>query len=256
MRRRGCQLGYFTLAAAHAVGSRGRVIGVEADPVACATLRANVARNRLGHVTVLEMAASDRRGEIWQQQYCAEASDSGNFGLASTNVDSNGRRVRVTARLLDEALDELGVNRVDLLKMDIEGDEGRALAGLCRRLGTHRLPRILLELHPYHLKRQGRSAEEVIEGLRRYGYEAWLIDHSPSVTRLVAAGRMDAASTLSRLLDTSQLGIWPHVLFACETRRPLFGSETPRRPTVRVPSATRLGQVVRRHEVGDADKRV
>ena len=210
----GANWGYFTLAAAHGVGPGGRVISVEADPWACRALRANVARNRLDQVTVLEMAASDRLGALWLQQYEANANDSGNYGVTSTTtVAADGRRFKVLARALDQALDEVEVNRIDLLKMDIEGGEGRALIGLHRRLTERRVERILLEIHPQHLLDQGSSAECVVSELRAYGYQAWTIDHSPSVTRRIAAARADVASALAPLDDMARLGPWPHMLW-------------------------------------------
>jgi len=218
----GANWGYFTLAAAHRVGQSGRAIAVEADPAACAALRANAARNRLEQVTVVEMAASDRRGAVELQQYDARASQSGNYGLAgTTTVVRDGRRFQVAAGPLDRTLDELCVESIDLLKMDIEGGEARALAGLAQRLGSRRIERILLEIHPQHLRDQGSSAALVLGDLRRHGYQIWAIDHSAVVTRKVAAGRLDVASALTPLVDPAQLEPWPHVLCTLDGDGPL-----------------------------------
>jgi FkbM family methyltransferase len=215
----GANWGYFSLAAAHLVGPAGRIVSVEADPNACRTLRVNTARNVLGHVIVLEMAASNGPGTVWLQQYEANASESGNYGVTgTTTVAEHGRRFKVTARALDEVLNDLAVDRIDLLKMDIEGGEARALAGLDRRLAERRIARILLEIHPQHLRDQGSSAEQVVRRLRDYGYQGWTIDHSVEATGRVAAGRMDVASALSPLIDVGQLGAWPHVLWEVKTQ--------------------------------------
>jgi hypothetical protein len=106
------------------------------------------------------------------------------------------------------------VDHVDLLKMDIEGAEGRALQGLSRSLASRRVARILLEVHPRHLLDQGTSAERVISCLRDHGYRAWKIDHSAAAYRRVAAGQMDVTATLTPLTDVSDLGAWPHLLWA------------------------------------------
>src|SRR5207344_48109 len=108
-----------------------------------------------------------------------------------------GRRFDVPARPLDAALDDAGIDCVDVLKMDIEGAEAAALRGLERRLGSGRIPQIVLEVHPHHLRDQGSSVIEVVTALRRHGYELWTIDHSPSTSRRVAAGRLDPRSTLT-----------------------------------------------------------
>ena len=177
-------------------------------------LRGNLARNGLDWVSVFEMAASDGPGTLRMQEYESRASESGNFGLTrTTTVAEHGRQFEVTARPLDDVLDEAGIDHVDLLKMDIEGAEGCALAGLSRALARRRVHRVLLEVHPQHLRDQGSSAGEVIAGLRGHGYRAWKIDHSPAVYGRVAAGQMEVTSALAPLTDADDLGPWPHLLW-------------------------------------------
>ncbi len=177
-------------------------------------LRENVARNDLDCVSIFEMAASDAPGILRMQEYEPGANESGNFGLTrTTTVVEHGREFEVPARTLDDVIDEAGIDHVDLLKMDIEGAEGRALAGLSGALASRRVHRVLLEVHPRHLQAQGSSAERVIADLRGHGYRPWKIDHAPSVYRRVAAGQMDVNSALTPLTDGDDLGPWPHLLW-------------------------------------------
>ena len=209
----GANWGYFSLVASPLVGPTGRVVSVEADPRACQALRANIARNGFDFATVLELAASDRPGTLRLQEYAEGSNDSGNYGLTSTTTTQpDGRRFDVPARPLDDALEDAGIDRIDVLKMDIEGAEAPALRGLDRRLRTGRIRQILLEVHPHHLRDQGSSVEEVVGSLRRHGYALWAIDHSPATSRRVAAGRLDPRSALTPLTDSTDLGSWPHLL--------------------------------------------
>jgi len=102
---------------------------------------------------------------------------------------------------------------VDLLKMDIEGGEGRALTGIGRRLVAQRVNQILLEVHPSHLRDRGSSGEQVVNELRGYGYKPWSIDHSVCATQRVAAGRLDVTDMLTPHVRPGNLGPWPHVLW-------------------------------------------
>ncbi len=210
----GANWGYFTLVGAHQTGAAGRVVSIEADPRACRTIAANVARNRLTHVTVVECAASDADASLVFGEYQPGADRSGNFGFAQTSTIREGSpRHHVRARRLDDVLDEAGVREVDVLKMDIEGGEARALAGLERRLRGGAVRWILLELHPRHLLDLGSSSDQVVACLRHHGFHASLIDHSPRAHRRAAAGRLDAFDVLSPLAAGADLGPWPHVLF-------------------------------------------
>lgn len=211
----GANWGYFTLCAAHLVGRAGRIVSIEVDPRACRTLKANIARNKLDSVTVLEIAASDGPGVLRLREYEGGATESGNFGLIDAEAGaSSHRHYDVAASAIDDVLDQAEIEQVDLLKMDIEGTEGRALAGLRRALAERRIKFLILEMHPQYLLNQGTSAEQIVADLRGYGYRAWKVDHSPSAHRRVASGQTDITSALTPLGETHDLGPWPHLLWA------------------------------------------
>ena len=211
----GANWGYFTLCAAHQVGRAGRVLSIEVDPRACRTLKANVARNTLKAVTILEMAASDAPGVLRLHEYERGANESGNYGLIGADAVGNPQRqFDVAASPIDDVLDRAGIEQVELLKMDIEGAEGRALAGLRRTLADRRIKYLILELHPQYLREQGTCAERIVADLRGYGYRAWKIDHSPAAHRRMASGDMDVTSILTPLGEACDLGPWPHLLWA------------------------------------------
>ncbi len=213
----GANWGYFTLVAAHLVGATGRVVSVEADPRAHATLAWNISSNGLRSVRVVAAAAADEAGTLSFTAYGTDLDANANFGLVLASPSGReGRRFDVAARPLDEILDEAQVERVDVLKMDIEGAEARAIAGLSRRLSAQLVDRIVLELHPTYLREQGSSARAVVDRLSAYGYRAWQIDHSPRTHHRAASGGSDVASLLTPFASDSDLGDWPHLLWARE----------------------------------------
>jgi FkbM family methyltransferase len=217
----GANWGYFTLIGAHLVGSTGRVLSVETDPRAARTVRANVSRNGLEWVRVYDMAASDAAGLLSFQEYETEAGDTGNFGIAqATRVASDRRQFKVVARALDDVLDEAGFAHVDVLKMDIEGGEARAIAGLRRRLSTNRIDCICMEVHPRHLKDLGSSAAQVIAELRSHGYRPWRIDQSRAAFRAAASVGASVSALLTALDDDGHdLGDWPHLLWTLDAAK-------------------------------------
>jgi FkbM family methyltransferase len=215
----GANWGYFTLVGAHLVGPAGSVLAIEADPRACRALRANLAKNKMTSVAVHNIAASDGDGRLSFQEYEPHARDTGNFGVAqSTLIVEHGRRVEIDAHALDDVLDRAGIERVHVLKIDIEGGEARAMAGLRRRLSAHLVDAISMELHPYHLRDLGTSAAQLIAELRGHGYRPWRIDHSRAAHRAAASTHVDLRAMLTPLGERDDLGDWPHVLWTCEGR--------------------------------------
>lgn len=217
----GASWGYFTLLGASLVGEGGRVVALEPDPRSYALLEANVRGNGFTQVSTLELAASDRSGTLTLQGYDETGE---NFGLSRlVQTPAAGANVfQVATRALDDVLDEHGVHEIDLLKMDVEGAENSALAGLGRYLSEGKIARLLLELHPVQLAEAGVSPSHVVEQLTASGYRVWTIDHSPDATRRAAYARDLAAARLIRPHDDSHaLDAWPHLLCVREGLDPV-----------------------------------
>jgi FkbM family methyltransferase len=208
----GANWGYFTLLAAERVGPAGRVVALEPDPRLYAALRRNLERNGwLDRVAALPVAAADRPGTGTLAGFDEHG---GNFGLSrlSHSASGAGPAFAVAARPLDDLLDERGLDRVDLLKMDIQGGEALALAGLRRSLAAGRVRRLLLELHPAEIAEHGRSVAELVQELRGFGYRGWAVDFSRAATRRATyARRLEAAGLLRPFHDAEPLDAWAHL---------------------------------------------
>jgi FkbM family methyltransferase len=219
----GANWGYYTLLGAHLVGDSGRVVSLEPHPLLYAWLELNVRRNRLAQVTTLRMAAAEceRVLPLW-----SFAVSDGNYGLS--RIGRHGavetrEQLGVPACDLDTILKRVGAQTVDLMKMDIEGAEGLAVAGLERALSAHRIRRLLLELHPAEPVGQGMSAADLVARLAAAGYAGWTIDHSAQVTRTTAYAR---DPRIERFLSPSDGTVphdgWPHMLWTVCGEPPLI----------------------------------
>lgn len=209
----GSHWGYFTFLAAETVTRSGRVVAIEADPRIHRTLMANLALNRLPHVTALHIAAGAEEGEVKLEGY-DEAQDNWGISRVRGSAQASSQAIAVKARPMDAVLDELGVARVQLVKMDIEGAEVFALAGMRRGLQAHRYERILLELHPPQLQEHGHAPAELTRMLTEAGYRGWAVDHSAETTRKWAYARsLDPRQLLRPLSPSEPLDVWPHVLW-------------------------------------------
>ena len=218
----GANWGYFTLLAAGQVGRKGIVVSLEPDPRLFPVLAENIAINELSQATALQVAAGSDSG--WLTLVGFDESK-GNFGLSRVLGTSHETDplFRVAARRLDAVFQQLRLEAVDLLKMDIEGAEGLALQGLHKSLASHRIRRLLLELHPAQLAEHGQNPIDLIVHLRQFGYVPWRIDHSERVNRSAAyQRRIDLRQVLTPLEITAPLDRWPHILCVLRGLDPLF----------------------------------
>jgi FkbM family methyltransferase len=157
----GANVGLYSLLAARRVGPGGRVHAFEPTPHVAASLRGNVALNRLANVVVTEAAVSDRVGEA--TFYLQNSSDRNTLG------GGVGRPVRVRTVTLDDYAARCP-GRVDVMKMDVEGAEVLALRGGRRLLAAADGPVLLLEFNPEALRAAGSGATALCDVLAEYGY--------------------------------------------------------------------------------------
>jgi FkbM family methyltransferase len=160
----GAHLGTFSLAAA-AAGCR--VIAVEASPENVSLLRASAEKNRFHNLQVVHAAVSDRPGTLKFFSY-------GPYGHVATS-ENEAKSVEVRALAVDDLLAELGVKRVDFIKLDVEGSEIKAVDGMRKLLGGSEPPIMVFESNGHTLNFYGRRPSELMRALERLGFEHHLI---------------------------------------------------------------------------------
>lgn len=127
----GANLGVYTLLAAR----RGaRVFSVEADPMNAALLRRNITINGFSdRVTIFEMAATESPKTVPLYRNPANWGGSNLYqGVPAGTVDGN-------------TIDSLNLPPIDVCKMDIEGSELKALAGMQHTLECSPSLKLLIE---------------------------------------------------------------------------------------------------------------
>jgi FkbM family methyltransferase len=133
----GANAGIYTLTAARTYaeqGGAGHVLAVEANPTMQARLLYNVSLNGLeGRVRLAPLALADHDGEV---EFSISDSNLGESGLAVTT----GTRIRVPCRTLSGLLLEQGVQRVDGMKIDVEGMEDLILGHFLQHSPPSLLP--------------------------------------------------------------------------------------------------------------------
>ena len=80
---------------------------------------------------------------------------------------------QVEVQRLDDLVEEMPIERLDFIKLDLEGAEPLAIEGASTTLRRH-LPSIHLELSPSFMQDFGRSAEDLQNSLEAIGYDALL----------------------------------------------------------------------------------
>jgi FkbM family methyltransferase len=199
----GAYLGYYTLHGARGTGSTGRTYAFECDPVNHRFLLHNLRLNGLHEAVVASAAAvSDRIGSL---PFFIRSFDlSGGSLWQDTSAQAV---VDVDSTTLDHAL---GGEPVNVMKMDIEGGEPRAFAGMTNTIAVSPDLVVFVECNPHALASSGSSAVRLIECLRELGFDVSEIDEKRRLCRPV---------TERLLADESAEDPKLHVNLYCRKRR-------------------------------------
>jgi len=166
----GAHVGYFSLLAGRRVGAEGHVYAFEPTPSTRQTLARNIASNRLGDIISIEpFASSDRPGKL--RFLVTEASE----GNAVALPNEVGPTIEVDATSLDTFFEARAWPRVDIVKMDVEGQELATLRGmkqLCRR-NQHLA--VIFEYHLGQIRRTQLDRLELFACLHELGFRRFSI---------------------------------------------------------------------------------
>jgi FkbM family methyltransferase len=153
----GAHAGFFSLALARIVGSKGRVYAFEPLPENYDRIQAATKKNNLPQIIVIQSAVANRVGMT--SLYIASNTSIGSL------LKQGDSSLEVNMMSLDSFIYDEGNPPPDLIKIDIEGAESLALEGM-NYLAKESSPTILIEIH------EGQ-AEFVLFWMAEHGYSIY-----------------------------------------------------------------------------------
>ncbi len=175
----GAEYGLYTWALAGLVGPAGHVHAVEPQPGPSTFVDTTRRLLRAGNVTVHRTALGDAAGggvlalprrrllPVHGRAFLTTGAD----GLGSNAEFGRHEDVPVAVTTVDDLVGALDLDRLDVVKVDIEGAEARLLAGARGTLAAFR-PVLMLELEDRHLARFATTVARVVAELEADGYAA------------------------------------------------------------------------------------
>lgn len=190
----GAYVGYYSLVASRVVGATGRVLAFEPEPENFSLLRRNLAKNGAGNVEAHQLALSNARATA--SLFLGAASNRGKTSLSQLSArtvhqgnltnDTDGPSMMVNTERLDGLLQERGLERVDVMKIDVEGAEALVLEGAGALLAAPHPMRIFMEFWPLGMARLGADPNKVLKDLARAGFRLEVIREESRTLRPVS----------------------------------------------------------------------
>ena len=172
--------GLYSVIAAKRVEATGRVVAFEPSPRDRRRLRLHVVMNRLRNVTVEPYAVSGCAGEI--EFYVVMRGFTTMNSLKRPATSDPVSRMVVDTVGLDAYCRNVGIERVDFLKVDVEGGELELFRG-AQDVLTRARPVILCEVLDWVTRPWGYEASEIVQRLQVLGYEWFDVADDGSIRR-------------------------------------------------------------------------
>jgi FkbM family methyltransferase len=140
----GANLGLYSTHFSRWIGSEGWLYAIEPNPICVSFLRANLERARVRNFSILPVAVASRRSDItFSINY---GSSLIGVGRDAPGAGKAGHQIRVAGESLDALIATLKLRQPDFIKLDVEGAEASAVAGMMGTLEQSR-PGFMIELH-------------------------------------------------------------------------------------------------------------
>lgn len=170
----GTYYGRYTLIASRYVGSSGLVIGIEADLDNYYITQKNIETNGINNVRLIHSAAANCEGTI--KLYKTER-----LGTPSIVWDKRAKYETVPCQTVDKLLSDSGVQKVDWLKIDVEGAELMVLEGSQKILTENEKLRLVIEIHT--------ASDSVLNFLKQFDYKISILEKTGKIPYHILATR-------------------------------------------------------------------
>lgn len=173
----GANVGLFSLFMAKRVGNGGKVYAFEPTSETFQRLQKNIALNAQLNIIAENVAVTEQPGKVEFHVGPPELCVFNSIGEVVHPSAKAGRftRVLVPAITMDDYCAVHNINRVDCVKIDVEGAELQVLKGMIRVLKEN--PRVVLFIEFYSMTAaaSGTSVVNMAEWLRALGFQLFLI---------------------------------------------------------------------------------
>lgn len=164
----GAHIGFHTLLLAKLVGPQGRVYSFEPEKNNFDRLKYHIEANYLHWVTPIKMAVSRETGVA---SLAIHTSDSGH-SLKINEDHHHLQKIKTTT--LDEFVKQKSIQKIDLIKIDVEKSEGDVLTGGNETFSRKNAPRVICEIHSSH-KSSAVGQDKIRKMFYDYNYRSfWL----------------------------------------------------------------------------------
>jgi FkbM family methyltransferase len=162
----GANIGYYSTLYSKIVGKTGQVISIEPSPLNFEYLKKNLDIQNMGNFQIFNCACGDKSENV---NFQIDRRGNKCFILTDkTEQLENSEIIRVPVRKIDDIVNEIKLDKIDFLKMDVEGYEWYAIEGGWNTIQKFK-PTIQIEIH--HKRLGSKKTIGILEKFKNEGYD-------------------------------------------------------------------------------------
>jgi FkbM family methyltransferase len=200
----GANIGYFSLLAANNSPTI-KVISFEPVNDLFQKLNENISINNIKNIMSVNTAVGETNEE---KELFISAND--NLGMSSFQQPENysGKKEKVKVVAIDDWFKTSGLNKIDLIKLDVEGSELATLKGMKEVLQNQR-PALIVEVNPETLGMFGLKPVDIFDYLNQLNFDGYRISETGELENL----RQDEINQTMNILfiHHEKLNVYPEL---------------------------------------------
>ena len=162
----GANIGFFSLIASKIVEPTGVVFAFEPTPLTSMYLKKNIKINRAKNIIVSENGLSSTQKKL--SFFLSDNPEGNSIINDETKKSYNGNKIiKISTISIDKYCEINRIKKIDLIKLDIEGQELEAIKGAKKTLMINKNIKVIFELNIAHNKDGIKFAKSIFNELRK-----------------------------------------------------------------------------------------
>ena len=180
----GANIGFFSLLAAMKIGSKGKIFAIEPMEQANTWLKKNFKLNDFKNDEVLEVAIGDKQGTM--KMY--KKTELSEMIVLDPAISKKDLIIcgEINIETIDNIISKKKIEKVNLLKIDVEGFEYEVLLGCKESFKANKIENIICEIHTKYLKNRGIEEQNIYSFLKESNFSIQEIN-TPEETKHILA---------------------------------------------------------------------
>ena len=176
----GANIGFFSLIASKLVGTKGAVVAFEPTPLTFSYLKKNIKVNNISNVIVSNKGLSSAEKNL---PFLLTKNPEGNSIISTENkkLKAGDKVIKISTISIDKFCKQNHLKKIDLIKLDIEGQELEAIKGSKYILLSNKNIKIIFELNIAYGKNGIEFAKKIFDELKKLNFSNFEVLLEPRI---------------------------------------------------------------------------